>query len=668
MQRPLVSHWAIASVLLVTVAVRMYGIGWGLPHVYEEARPLKTAWQMWGWGPDASLDLNPHFFNYPTLSIYVQFTGQAALYAGMRAARAVHSTGDFRVRYHSDPSPFYLLGRLINVIFGALTVLLLYRIAGRSGPVGHSGLATALRPRGGLVAALLLAVNLFHVSRTQMIEVDVPLTFFAVLTIAFSLALVDAPTRKRYALVGLAAGLAAATKYTGALLLFPIVAAHFIAWRSSGVRGADRRGLLLAGAVFAATFIAASPFVVADAAAFWKDFAAERSHMRLGHFGVDAQPAWLYYSVALGRRLASWPVLLLAAVGIVYTLAVKREAWSVVVAAFVVPYALAICSWAMMADRYALPLLPFLFLFAAVGLRVIVSLVPDRPGWRPSTVAAMVVVLAAPVAFDLPGHLDRYKKDSRTRCLEWIEDNVPAGSFVVSEAYGPPLEGPIEYWQWPGDIRDRIFEAVTAGGRPFLSYFEIPMFQVEWEQSAAFYDLRLYREADVLITTGAVRSRYSRDPGRFRDQVSFYGRMETAFDEVGRYEPEGTGPSIVIYRRKTRRPPFSKRPVGPPVELRPRGVLRPHWHGSYYYRMAVNCEAWGHMRQAIAGYEMALPFTEGDSEVYREVVYGVIRCLTLTGELDRALEFIDRVKARAPTPDDLRFVEHLQSGVTRYQR
>jgi len=656
MQRPLVSHWAIASVLVVTVALRLYGIGWGLPHAYEEARPLKTAWQMWGWGPEASFDLNPHFFNYPTLSIYVQFGGQAALYAGMRTARAVQSTDDFRVRYHSDPSPFYLLGRLINVLFGVLTVFFLYR------PMRQFG------PRWALVAPLLLAVNLFHVSRTQMIDVDVPLTFFVVLTIALSLGLVDAPTRKRYALVGLAAGLAAATKYTGALLLFPIVAAHLVARRSSGVRGADWRGLLLAGAVAVAAFVAASPFVVVDAVAFWNDFAAERSHMRLGHFGVDDQSTWLYYALALGRRLASWPVLLLAAVGLVYSLAFKREAWSVVVAAFVVPYTLAISSWAMMADRYALPLLPFIFLYAAVGVRVVVSFVPDRPWWRPSTVAAMIVVLLAPIAFDLPGHLDRYKKDSRTRCLEWIEGNVPAGSFVVSEAYGPPLEGPIEFWQWPGDIRDRIYEAATAGGRPFLSYFEIPMFQVESDQSAAFYDLRLYREADVMITTGAVRSRYSRDPDRFREQVSFYRRMEAAFDEAERFEPEGTGPSIVIYRRKTRRPPFSKRPVGPPPELKPRDVLRPHWHGSYYYRMAVNYEAWGHMRQALAGYEMALPFTEGDSEVYREVVYGVIRCLTLAGELERALEFIDRVKLRAPTQDDALFIENLRSGVIQYPR
>jgi hypothetical protein len=652
----------------VAVAVRLHGIGWGLPEVYEEARPLKTAWQMWGWGPDESLDLNPHFFNYPSLSIYSQFAGQAALYAGMRTAHAVQSTEEFRVRYHSEPTPFYVLGRLINVFFGALTILFLYRLARHCGLEERSGPVRRIGPATAWIAALLLTVNPFHISRTQMIEVDVPMTFFAVLSIAFLVALVDAPSRRRYVLAGMTAGLAAATKYTGALLLPAIVAACLVARRPSGGRAFDRRGLLLAGVSFAAAFVSASPFVVADSAAFWSDFTAEQSHMRLGHFGVGVQPAWWYYSNALANRLAGWPVLVLAAVGLVYSLAIRRQAWSVVVVSFVVPYALAISSWAMMADRYALPLLPFLFLYAAVGLLAVVSFVPDRPGWRPAAVATAVAALAAPVALALPGHFERYGQDSRTQCVDWIERNVPAGSFVVSEAYGPPLQGPVRYWQWPGDIRDRIFTAVTEGEKPFLSNFEIPMFQVEWDQSAAFYDIRLYEEADLLVTTGAVRSRYSRDPDRFRSQVEFYKQLDVVFDEAARFDPSGTGPSIVVYRRKTARPPFSRRPVGPLPELRPRGALRPHWYGSYYYRMAVNYEAWNHMARAIAGYEKAMPFTKGDSEVYREVVYGMIRCLTLTGERERALEFIERVKARAPTTDDLRFVEQLQSGLTRYQR
>ncbi|MCK5613107.1 hypothetical protein KAR91_65140, partial [Candidatus Pacearchaeota archaeon] len=70
---------ALALVFIATV-LRIYGIDWGLPQVYEEATPLYKAWEMWGWGARDSLDLNPHFFNYPSLSIYLQFMGQGLLY------------------------------------------------------------------------------------------------------------------------------------------------------------------------------------------------------------------------------------------------------------------------------------------------------------------------------------------------------------------------------------------------------------------------------------------------------------------------------------------------------------------------------------------------------------------------------------------------------------
>jgi hypothetical protein len=302
------------------------------------------------------------------------------------------------------------------------------------------------------------------------------------------------------------------------------------------------------------------------------------------------------------------------------------------------------------------------------GVRFFVSVLPRGLWWRRASVAAAAVAMAVPVAFAAPGHFARYGTDSRTRCLEWIERNVPAGSFVVSEAYGPPLEGPVQYWEWPGDIRDRIFEAYTGGGRPFLSFLEIPMFQVEWEQAAPFYDVRLYREADWVVTTGAVRSRYSRDPGRFPRQAAFYQRLETEFDETARFDAAGTGPSIVVYRSVPPRPPFSQRPISPPPDLRPDGPLKPHWFGKYYYRMAVNCEAWNHLPQAIAGYRKAMPFIHGDSEVYREVVFGMIRSLTLSGERDLALEFVERVKTGAPAPADLRFVEKLEAGIERSSR
>jgi hypothetical protein len=79
--------------------------------------------------------------------------------------------------------------------------------------------------------------------------------------------------------------------------------------------------------------------------------------------------------------------------------------------------------------------------------------------------------------------------------------------------------------------------------------------------------------------------------------------------------------------------------------------------------MGVNYEAFGHLREAITSYEMALPFTTGDSEVYREVAYGMVRCLTMSGDAEGALAFIDYMKGQAPTRDDASFVDNLKSGV-----
>ena len=66
--------WLVAVALIViALALRLRGIDHGLPMVYEEAYPFKKAWEMWGWGPKQAFDLNPHFFNYPSLYFYVQF-------------------------------------------------------------------------------------------------------------------------------------------------------------------------------------------------------------------------------------------------------------------------------------------------------------------------------------------------------------------------------------------------------------------------------------------------------------------------------------------------------------------------------------------------------------------------------------------------------------------
>ena len=264
----------VLTVLVVALAARVYQIGWGLPFIFEEGIPIKRAWTMWSWGLPPGVDFNPHFFNYPSLTIYLNFIAQGVLYAVMRIAGVVASGVDYHARYIVDPSPFYYVGRSISVLFGVATVWFTYRVARRF--AGH---------RAAMAAAVLLAVNTVHISRSHLVEVDVPLTFFVTLAIWLMVRLMDGPVLKSYLLAGAAIGLATSTKYTGAILVLPLVVADVIA-RVKAKRTPRAVYPLLSVLLAAAVFLTTSPFVVLDWETFVEHFGTERQHMHLGHFGL----------------------------------------------------------------------------------------------------------------------------------------------------------------------------------------------------------------------------------------------------------------------------------------------------------------------------------------------------------------------------------------------
>ena len=105
-------------------------------------------------------------------------------------------------------------------------------------------------------------------------------------------------------------GLAASTKYTGALFLaLPAftVAADFVFGSSRTWKFLAREvGLaLLIPLAAAAVFAALNPAIIADQAGFLRDFSYEQHHMAYGHLGIDASrsTADFYLAGTLGARL-----------------------------------------------------------------------------------------------------------------------------------------------------------------------------------------------------------------------------------------------------------------------------------------------------------------------------------------------------------------------------
>ena len=648
--------------LALGLALRLWGIGWGLPAVYEEAYPFKKAWEMWGWGPEG-LDLNPHFFNYPTFFFYLQFIGQGLLYVVLKLSGQIASALDFRVLYELDKTPFYLLGRGIAAAFGTATIAATFALARRAAGAWAGG-----------IAAFLVALNQTHITKSQAIEVDVPMTLLATLCALFALRIAHDGRRRDYILAGLCGGLAMSTKYNGALMALPIVVAHLVARRGAAsaepLRPATRdrrragaavapraqhRWLLFAGLVFAAVFLLTSPYVLLDRQAFWLGFNYERQHMRIGHFGLDDTPAFLWYMRVLGTSLLGLPMALAAAAGLVWYTAIKRRTWAWVVAAFPLVYIALISSWSMKAERYMIPILPIAATFAAALTVELVSRLRARAAWAPAVAAALgTVIMAIPSVQAAVREAARLRGDTRTLARRWIEQHVPHGAFIVVEPYGPELTTIIDVNQWPQDLGDRIRE--KRPDMPVYPVMIMPMYQVRSENSAIFYDLSVYdRFADVVITSSSVASRYRKNPQLYAPQVAFYDSLEARWTKRKEFGPDdGSGPRIAIYTNPRQELPFAQRPAMlPPPPLRLAPDLLPGSFTAYFERLGFDYEGYGFHDAAVAVYVMGLRYRDQPADARRALFLGAIRNSLRAGRDGQALALISEAQRELPHEEAL---------------
>ena len=190
--------------LLAAAMLRFWALPQGVPCCpgVDEPEVMERAVRMMKTG-----DFSPHFFDYPSLYMYVQaavavfrfvFGAMRGLWGGLAQA---------------PTEEFYVWGRAVTAILGTATVWVVYRAGMRWGG------------RTALLAAVMVAVMPLHVRESHYVLTDVPATFLVMLTFLLSLRAHERSTVWSFALAGAAAGLAGATKYNGVLaVLMPLLA------------------------------------------------------------------------------------------------------------------------------------------------------------------------------------------------------------------------------------------------------------------------------------------------------------------------------------------------------------------------------------------------------------------------------------------------------------
>jgi hypothetical protein len=374
-------------------------------------------------------DLNPGFFRYPSLPIYLTVVGfQASAVLGLTSNEA---NKPFRVQHGAgwpyEPKESYFAPRLL---FGALGAGCFLALGWLSFVVCQRRFAGRVQV-AWLAPVALAAAPLIQGLHVKYLNVDTPAIFFSLLVVATTLASWDKRTWLAKAILpGIFVGCATASKYNSGLTLAPAALCILFVCKGSRLR-------LLAGlgAVTAATFFLCVPYSILDFAHFKADVLFEIEHYKTGHPGHEAEPGWdqlVHYGGVLVRNYGTaW--LALAALGAVDLLAFDRKR-AVVALSFPLLMILHLSTNRVNFPRTVTPAFAFLPLFCALGVGALVvqmerllTLATKRKGYASSgltTLASAVVFCALFPAGRSEHLLDRnILRDTRSQVSDFLSQH-----------------------------------------------------------------------------------------------------------------------------------------------------------------------------------------------------------------------------------------------------
>jgi hypothetical protein len=537
---------ALAAVVVVALAVRLWGLGWQLPWQFHPDEGHYT-WKAIDLISQETL--NPKYFRNPSLFTYVLLAEYRLLGFQPPKSDELAATADGLFR---PPSGVAYVGRLTSALMGVLNVLAIGWIGWRM-----------LGPWTGVLGALFLALAFIHVRDSHYATNDVPSVFLLTLSVGASLGLLRRPTLSGYVLAGLFGGLATSTKYNAGLFVVPLLVAHgVVAWRErvsptpnpSPVRGVGAIVSLvvpiaLAGLVAILAYLAGTPFTILDFPKWLADFRTQASFVDEGWEGQAKLAPGLQYVLALGAGIG-WVMLGLAVAGAAL-LARRRPAVAAVLLAFPVAYLLFMLRSELFFVRFALPAVPFLCLLAAVAV-VAVARAAARYGTVLGIVTASLLTVAAlyqPTLDTMRHNVLIGQDDTRVLAANWTLTNLPPGAKLAVEEYTIRDRRPRAYggpaWQLDTDLLDvnQLRRAdPTAPLRGSTRYFMISSFQQDRFAGRPDSPQRQFYEA--LASQGRVVARFA--PGRADHAIPFdLEDLYSPFWGLERYERPG--PTITVY-------------------------------------------------------------------------------------------------------------------------
>ena len=414
---------AVGGLLVLAFALRIWGNGHGLPYAYnadENAHFVTRAIGLFGHDWDPNYYINPPAYTYLVhLVLGVWYGGRAGVSNSFAA----------------DPTQIWLIARTLAALLGTVAVWLLY-LAG----------ARLVDRRVGLLSAGIFAVAFLPVFYSKLALNDVPTLAGVCLALWGAAGILRNGRMLDYLVAGVGLGLACATKYTGGIVLLPIIAAATAQFAATGGRAGALRGIGAVAVVALLSFFVANPYSVLDFSSFWDGLThqSDASSSDAGKLGLTQDSGYTYYLWSFGWGLG-WLPLCFAVGGAVRMFVDERRLFWMLVPAIIV-FVLFMGSQERYFGRWLMPVFPFVCVLAAyAAIELADWLGRISPALRPTFVAAAVVLLCGQgLVYSLHSGLVLSREDTRNIAREWMVKNVPERTKIVVEPVVPD--------QWAQDI------------------------------------------------------------------------------------------------------------------------------------------------------------------------------------------------------------------------
>lgn len=402
----------IIILLLIGLLVRLWGVHYGLPAVYNSTEYFiaKHALSL-----GARKTLEPLFFIYPTFYVYLIALLYGLLFLLGKIAGIYATSSAFAFQFLTDPSSFYLLGRLFNTFAILLASIVLYRTVRFYLKPGLSFLISML---------LIFSMNIHHY--TFWMVPDAPVVL-GVMVLVYFIVKNDLGilTQQNLFWASLICGLTISAKYNAGFIAPAWLLSVLIHTKKEWLQRVISGSLACTGILLG--FLIGSPYWVLEFREFLHGFQMVASQAVFA-YNIETGLPYLW---EMSQFIRSEWLLGVVFILLIISFPFNMNRLTLILATIVLPTFLYVGSWQKKGLDYLLVIFPPLLTYLAY----LFSKKPAKQIFGSLILYGVILMLMLNVPRIMYQNFLRSQTDTRQLLEIWLKDNLPTGSRICYDHY-----------------------------------------------------------------------------------------------------------------------------------------------------------------------------------------------------------------------------------------